>query len=163
MQDIEFDRGVWAVVAAPGFGLLIGALHFPDILVTPSLTEDSDKESRTISALMPLITEHIPILIDPCFSFKADSIMVQTEQGPATTYMRQCTPLANCVGPGKLRTAITSALLFNEMEKHDRERHKSLVQQLITQLMHARMQAAGITPAKPGDMPSGPVGQPRQP
>jgi len=131
-------------MAVPGYGLVIGAFdagQFPD--------QDVDN----------IIQNRQPVIIDPCFTFKADSVMVQTPQGPATTYMRQCMPLANCMGGGKLLTIIESALLFNKMEKADEERHKGLVKQLLDQLAHTRMQAAGIVAAKLGDMPRGPIGQ----
>ena len=142
MQDEIFDRGVWAVVAAPGYGLLIGSFE-------PADYPDQDVDN--------IIQNRQPITLDPCFVFEAKSMMVQTPQGPATTYMRQVMPMANCVGGGKLITVIDSALLFHMMEKGDEERHKGLVLQLLQQLVAARAKATGITLVGAGDMPSGPI------
>lgn len=129
-------------MAAPGFGLVIGSFN-------PDDYEDQDIDN--------IIQNRQPITIDPCFGFKAESLMVQTPEGPATTYMRQVMPMANCRGSGKLLTVIDSALLFRDMEKLDQERHKSLVLQLLKQVMTARAQQSGISLAGPGDMPRGPI------
>ena len=143
MQDIDFSRGIWAVMSSPGYGLIIGSI--PLLYAAAS------------SMVLDLIKKRTCVVIDPCFGFKADAIPIQGPQGMGMTFFRQCTPLANCMGPGRLITVIESALLFEDMEDTDQRRHKGLVEQLMQQITAARAREAGIIPAGPGDMPSGPI------
>jgi len=145
MQNIDFESGIWAVASAPGFGLVLGAIHLD-------------------TALMENIEEHIaarhPVFISPCFGFKADVIPVQGPQGMGVSIIRQCTPLANCAGPGALTTVVESVLLFKDMTAEDKSSHKALVEQLLQQLTAIRLEKAGIKPAGLGDMPNGPIIKP---
>lgn len=156
MQSIDIDRGIWAVVYTPDVGALIGRLNFPFDILNEQDEAPATPEQAS-GAVQAVILEGTAVLVDPCFGFKLDIVPMNTPHGFGTTMLRQAYPLANMNGPGRIYTRISGAMLFCEMKDEDRLRHKGVVEQLLSQLMAARAQQAGIKLAGPGDVPNGRV------
>lgn len=141
MQDIDFGRGVWAVISVPSHGLLIGSMDF----WRDGLTADD------LELLANALAKRGPVDINQCFGLRAEVVPVQG----GVTFFRQCYPITGHMGPAKITTIIDGALLFSQMAEDDQKRHKHLVEQIAGQLAAARAQEAGISIAKPGDIPRG--------
>lgn len=143
MQDEDTERGVWAVVSAPGFGLLVGEIHFVH------------RSMALAETLTDALWHSQPVLIKPCYRLIQLSLPHRGPEGSTgTQFIQQCAPMANSLGASRLVTVIQGVLLFDEMEKGDLQRHKCLVEELESALMAARAERANIK--LPGDIPVGP-------
>lgn len=133
MQDTDFDSGLWALVATPTFGLLIGELDCPEAKVDGILREDKI------------------LAIKNCAQLEAKLVPIQT--GPnqmGFQHVAQAIPIGACTSLVSIKTKFTGYVLFKDMKEPDRNRHKGLVKDLAKQLQEARAREAGI--ALPRDL-----------
>ncbi len=148
MHDDE--DGVWAVVADAG-----GKKYIGRITGNPRFEGDDH-----IKRLVDNIADRTPISMVDAWSYIEMDLPTNGPQGLAVQHITHCRPANNCVGASSFLIVPTLVHLFSEMRGVDRKRNKDLVENVTRQveesIKEARAQNAGLTLAKPGDMPHGP-------
>lgn len=143
MQDIKFERGVWAVIYLSGGKKLIGQAHAP-----MKLENEDDTEGEKI-AILAAAAENIPLEISPAFEF-ITAAMPYVDPNTGSEGMKrfvQVMPIDNCINPGTVHTAVEGFHFFNEMEKDDAIAHKELIDSVMRRLIEVRAKKAGIETA----------------
>lgn len=140
MQDIDFDRGHWAVVTAVGGKKYIGCFNME------------------LEDVLKSIEENRPMVLYQAFEFINATMPVQGPRGEVGMQrISQCAPPNNCIMPDQLWVRVGDAQFFGDMEPQNLERHKGLVEQAMAQSMQARLQSSNIVIPKVG-LPPGIAG-----
>lgn len=141
MQDIDVERGVWAVVTDAAGKKYIGRM------VGKEFTADD---------VMKCMVEHCPVKIEQAFALIEMDLPMQTPQGGAIQHIAHLRPVDNCEGPASLHIMPSAVHFFTEMSDSDCRRHKALVEHIAQAAVVARADRAGIQLVGPGGMPRGP-------
>jgi hypothetical protein len=142
MPDIDFDAGVWAVVRTPGGDKFVGNIEFTRV----------NEGTTARGVLEHAIRNGIPLRLDPAFELIKSHVPVKLPTGQvALDQLVQLTALDNAIAPSPILTVITSAHLFSEMHELSRERHKGLVNDIMSQLTKLRVRELGLATPEEAD------------
>lgn len=139
MQDIDFERGLWAVVYLSGGKKLIGCVEvlaagyqLATLGIVTSKSQETTPGWVTVSPAFELITTAMPYV----------------DQAAHTEGMKrfvQVMPLDNCLHPSTVHVKVEGMHCFRDMESDDRVLHQDLIKAVMRSLQEARAQRAGIS------------------
>lgn len=141
MQDVDVERGVWAVVTDAAGKKYVGRM------VGSEFTEDD---------VLKCMVDRCPVKMEQVFALIEMDLPMQTPQGGAIQHISHLRPMDNCEGPSAFHIMPSAVHFFTDMSESDRRRHKGLVEQIAHVAVATRAERAGIQLVGPGGMPRGP-------
>lgn len=145
MHDIDFGKGLWAVIVYGGGKRIIGSI---DDVFTPRLRVLERADSGNM------------LRVDNAFNFVSELMPVPV--GPGQMGMRricEVAPLDNGLEPATMHVRPEAIRFFDDMTTADREMHQDMIVAVLKQLEEAKKaraaQRSNIVLAGPGDVPRG--------